>query len=77
MSHPEFLGLGLYPSLYQKSGRKIFFDRFFDATMLDFISLRRNHCVSTDGIQILKIITHALNHQSLNIFFPVTSTARN
>jgi hypothetical protein len=40
MSHPEFLGLGLYPSLYQKSGRKIFFDRFFDATMLDFTQLK-------------------------------------
>jgi hypothetical protein len=77
MSHPEFLGLGLYKVFIKKAVEKYFSTAFLMLYMLDFISLRRNHCVSTDGIQILKIITHALNHQSLNIFFPVTSTARN
>lgn len=52
MSHPQFLGLGLFYKFYQKSGRKIVFDRFFDASMLDMNGLRRNHCVSTDGIHI-------------------------
>jgi hypothetical protein len=40
MSHPQFLGLGLFSSFYQKSGRKIFFDRFFDASMLDITWLK-------------------------------------
>jgi hypothetical protein len=32
----------------KKAVEKYVFDRFFDATMLDMNSLRRNHCVSTD-----------------------------
>ncbi len=40
MSHPEFLGLDYSPRFYQKSGRKTFFDRFFDTTMLDMNGMR-------------------------------------
>jgi len=28
MSHPEFLGLGLFSKFLSKSGRKVFSDRF-------------------------------------------------
>ncbi len=40
MSHPQFLGLGLFSKFLSKSGQKIFFDRFFDATMLDITWLK-------------------------------------
>lgn len=37
----------------------MFFNRFFDTSTLDLNSLKRKHCVSTDGNQILR-------NQSLN-----------
>ena len=62
MSHSEFQDWGYSLSFHQKSGRKIFSDRFFDATMLDITWIKtqslRFYCKNTN----FKLITHALNH---------------
>jgi hypothetical protein len=48
----EFLELGLFSSFHQKSDQKIFFDRFFDATMLDMTMLKTQSLRLYAGIQI-------------------------
>jgi hypothetical protein len=72
MSHPKFLGLGLFSKfLSKKAVEKYFFDRFFDATTLDMTWLKTQSLRLYWWNTNFHIITKSLNSGWLMFVFTI------